>query len=159
MGDVTTKTPARVFAGNNPEPEIVAFQLGGWSYGIDVVDVEGIYHGLPLIPCFKKAPFRDGDVMIRQQRIPVVNLRRFLGAPDYIENPPGWIVVVKHRGHPVGLVVDCVNEVLKVSVRNLRTAVNPGAGPVGNYVTAKAETPEYSVQLPDFSRLLTEVLD
>lgn len=145
----STGTPSR-------EMQFVSFVLGQWEYGVNVDDVYGIYHGLPLIPNPDMPSNLDGEVQLADRRIPVLNLRRFSGMDDPAGSSPArWILMVNNgSGGPIGLIVDKVTEVVKLLPSDVKLNPAADAGPVKSYVTAMADLSGHSLFMPDLSRLL-----
>jgi purine-binding chemotaxis protein CheW len=139
--------------------QFVSFSLGSWSYGVHVADVYGIYHGLPLIPTPDLAANLDGEVQLADRRIPVINLRRFSGMEDPSAGSTArWILMVNDTSGPVGLIVDCVTEVVNLTPENVRLSPDGDTGPVRDYVTAVADSHGQSIYVPDLSRLLHDAI-
>ena len=96
--------------------------------------------------------FVDGEVQLANQRIPVVNLRRFSG----LEAPagPGWILMVDDGHGPIGFAVDKVTEVVRLSAADLAPAAEPNSNPLANYIVAVAAYRGRPLLLPDMGRLV-----
>jgi len=156
----TTTNPRRsAVASGSRELQFVSFALGEQSYGVDVADVHGIYHGLPIIPNPDTPLFMEGDVQLAGRRIPVVNLRRFAGMADLHGSAgPRWIVMVNNPAGPVGLLVDRVIEVLKLRASTLKPLADTALSPVGDYIVAVANHDGGTMYLPDFTRLLHDAV-
>ncbi|RPH92852.1 purine-binding chemotaxis protein CheW [candidate division KSB1 bacterium] len=137
----------------------VSFKLGEDDYGVEVADVHGIYHGLPIIPNPDAPSFIEGDVQLAGRRIPVVNLRRFAGMADPAkESGTRWILMVNNSSGPVGLEVDRVIEVLRLTPQNLQDPDEHRKSPVHDYVVAVASHNGQSMFLPDISRLVNDAI-
>ncbi len=135
----------------------VTFVLGGTDYAVEVDEIHGIYHSLPVIPTPDAPPYIEGEVQLVHRRIPVVNLRRFAGMHDAQSlRSPHWILIVEHREGPVGIVVDKVSEVVKLTPASLTISEDTAPGPVGEYVMAVAKHGGRALYVPDFSRLLCD---
>ncbi|MFZ5432403.1 MAG: chemotaxis protein CheW [Calditrichota bacterium] len=144
--------------GSNQENlSFVSFALGEDDYAINVGEVYGIYHGLPVIPNPDGPAFLEGDVQFRDVRVPIVNLRRFAGMSDSRQTGR-WILMVNNSGGPVGLVVDRVMEVVKLKPDSLQPAPDGINGPVSDYITAIADHHGRSMFVPDFNRLIHDVI-
>jgi chemotaxis signal transduction protein len=101
----------------------------------------------------------DGEISLQNQRVPVLNLRRFGGLGDSLAPTANrWIVVFDHSSGPVGLVVDSVNEVLKLKPQPCFLDTTPADSRVQEYVTAVANVDDNRLMLPDFSRLLDDAM-
>jgi purine-binding chemotaxis protein CheW len=154
MAGTITQT-RRVAGAARQNLRLVSFAVGAGDYAVDVADIHGIYHGLPLIPQPEAASFVDGQVQLAGQRVPVVNLRRFCGLPDSAPSSlPGWIVVVDDNHGPVGLAVDAVTEVVRLSPTELEPASPPEYSPLANYIVAVAAYRGRPLLLPDLGRLI-----
>jgi purine-binding chemotaxis protein CheW len=137
----------------------VSFVLGGTDYAVEVEEVYGIYHGLPIIPTPDSPTCVSGEVQLVDRRIPVVNLRRFAGIHDvHAYRSPYWILIVDHKQGPVGFGVDRVTEVVKLTSANFTISEDTAPGPVGAYVMAVAKHGDRSLFVPDFSRLLHDAV-
>jgi purine-binding chemotaxis protein CheW len=139
--------------------QFVTFVLCEKEYAVAVADVHGIYHGLPLIPSSDSVPFMEGEVQLVDQRVSVLSLRRFAGLSDVSDvRQPGWIVVVNHAGHPLGVAVDRVTEVLQLTPQNLEPPTGAESTPVADYIVAVVRLNGRAIFLPDFSRLLHDAI-
>jgi purine-binding chemotaxis protein CheW len=137
----------------------VSFVLGGTDYAVEVEEVYGIYHSLPIIPTPDLSPSMEGEVQLVDRRIPVVNLRRFAGIRDGLgQKTPHWILIVDHKQGPIGFMVDGVTEVVRLSPANLTISDQKAPGPVGDYIMAVARHDNKAVYMPDFSRLLHDAV-
>jgi purine-binding chemotaxis protein CheW len=156
----TTITPRRSAVGQGSrELQFVSFALGEQSYGVEVADVHGIYHGLPIIPNPDTPPFLEGEVQLAGRRVPVINLRRFAGMADIPNRAlPRWIVMVNNPAGPVGLLVDRVIEVLKLRASTLKPPADTATSPVSDYIVAVANHEGGTMYLPDFTRLLHDAV-
>ena len=136
--------------------QLVTFYMDGHQFAVDVDDVFGIYHGLPLIPTPDLAACMDGEIQVSDQRIPVVNLRRFAGLPEAQAEGTNWVVAMTQPGGPVGLAVDRVAEVVRLEPRALAAAHGQVDAPVGEYIQATAGYHGRTLLLPDVSRLIQD---
>jgi purine-binding chemotaxis protein CheW len=143
----------------SPDLQLVSFALGDKDFGVDVTDVFGIYHGLAVIPTPDAPAFMDGEVQLADRRIPVVNLRRFAGMSEsHPESGRRWILMVSNPQGPVGLVVDKVSEVIRLTPQTLTPMDDDEVNPVANYVVAVANHHGRNLYLPDFSRLIYDAV-
>lgn len=156
----TTVTRQRNAVGRGSrELQFVSFALGEQAYGVDVADVHGIYHGLPIIPNPDNQSFLEGDVQLADQRIPIINLRRFAGMSDaHCTAAPCWIVMIEAIGGPIGFVVDRVIEVLRLEASSLKPPADNTTSPVREYITAEANHNGRIMYLPDITRLVHDAV-
>jgi purine-binding chemotaxis protein CheW len=97
------------------DEQLVVFNLGSESFGIDISRVEEIirWQRITAVP---KAPYAvEGIIDLRGRIVPVVDLRRCFGLAVAEQARETRIVVVGIGGATVGLIVDGVSEVMHVS--------------------------------------------
>ncbi|MGQ9554357.1 MAG: chemotaxis protein CheW [Anaerolineae bacterium] len=105
------------------EEQIVVFQLGGESYGIDIARVQEI-KAMSAITGVPRAPeFVEGVINLRGVITPVVNMHSRFGRPraDYSKETR-IIVVSMEGGEWVGLIVDSVSEVMRLAADSVEDA-------------------------------------
>jgi purine-binding chemotaxis protein CheW len=158
MAITATRRSSAVGRGSR-ELQFVSFALGDQDFGVDIADIHGIYHGLPIIPNPDTPQFLEGEVLLADQRVPIVNLRRFAGMSDLPEQASSrWILIVNDTSGPVGLVVDRVIEVLKLQPSSLEPPSEATISLVGDYIVAVANHNGRNLYLPDLSRLLHDAV-
>jgi purine-binding chemotaxis protein CheW len=97
------------------EQQLVIFELAEESFGLNIADVESIVkmQDITIVP---HAPdFVQGVTNLRGTVLPVIDLRKRFGLPEVAFTPDTRIVVVDINGVKVGIIVDAVAEVLRVS--------------------------------------------
>lgn len=104
------------------ELHLVSFAVAKQEYAIAIEDVQEIVQVPEQIVQVPHAQAHVLGVMtLRNRLLPLVALRRMFGLPEQSANEQSRIVVVSIRGASVGIVVDNVNEVLRVPRRNVET--------------------------------------
>lgn len=97
------------------EHQLVVFDLANEQYGVDIAAVEGIIK-MQTITAVPRAPqFVEGVTNLRGKVLPVIDLRKRFGLARGEATKDMRIVVVEMGGATVGIVVDGVSEVLRVS--------------------------------------------
>lgn len=97
------------------ENQLVVFNLADEYYGVDIAAVEGIIK-MQAITVVPRAPhFVEGVTNLRGKVLPVIDLRRRFGLPREANSREARIVIVEMGGATVGMIVDGVSEVLRVS--------------------------------------------
>src|SRR5260221_11419095 len=106
-------------ATSGEERQLVVFQLGAELYGVDIARVHEIIR-LQTITRVPRAPsFVEGVINLRGKVIPVVDLRRRFGLPLADHTRATRTVVVEIGDQVVGIIVDSVSEVLRVSTATI----------------------------------------
>jgi purine-binding chemotaxis protein CheW len=97
------------------ENQLVVFDLAHEHYGVDIAAVESIIK-MQTITVVPHAPaFVEGVTNLRGKVLPVIDLRKRFGLAASDSTQETRIVVVEMNGSSVGMVVDGVSEVLRVS--------------------------------------------
>lgn len=99
--------------------QIVSFTLGDVEYGIDILLVHEILR-IPEITRLPNAPsFIRGVINLRGNVIPVVDVRERFGFSKVETNDLSRIIVIETDGRLVGLFVDNVSQVIRISEKNI----------------------------------------
>ncbi|MCP4536575.1 MAG: chemotaxis protein CheW [Chloroflexi bacterium] len=107
------------------ENQLVVFNLGNENYGVDIAAVDGIVK-MQSITSVPHAPsFVEGITNLRGKVLPVIDLRKRFGLPPGEVTKDTRIVNVEmvhgddQPSVKVGMVVDAVSEVLRVSSEDI----------------------------------------
>jgi purine-binding chemotaxis protein CheW len=98
------------------ELQLVSFEVAGQEYAMSIEDVQEIVQ-IPeeIIHVPHAASHVMGIMTLRNRLLPLVNLRRMFGLPSRDNDDHSRIVVVALGASSVGIVMDSVNEVLRVA--------------------------------------------
>jgi purine-binding chemotaxis protein CheW len=97
------------------ELQLVIFKLGNESFGVEIATVESIIK-MQTITRLPQAPgFVEGIINLRGKILPVVDLRKRLGIDLTEITKDSRMVVVALAGTTVAMIVDQVNEVLRIN--------------------------------------------
>ena len=108
-----------------PEAAIVplcAFAVGEQEYVIDVMRIRSIVRPLPVTAVPHAPPSVEGMVELRGSVIPVVDLRKRLGAPPVALGPKARMLIAIVGGREVALLVDRVLEVMRIPRSSIQAA-------------------------------------
>jgi purine-binding chemotaxis protein CheW len=101
---------------SSDELQLVSFSVEGQEYAIAIEDVQEI---VQVPEAVIHVPHSESHVLgvmtLRNRLLPLVRLRRIFGLPDSDLDEKSRIVVLTLNGVSVGVVVDAVSEVLRVS--------------------------------------------
>jgi purine-binding chemotaxis protein CheW len=101
---------------SSDELQLVSFNVEGQEYAIAIEDVQEI---VQVPEAVIHVPHSESHVLgvmtLRNRLLPLVQLRRIFGLPDSDLDEKSRIVVLTLNGVSVGVVVDAVSEVLRVS--------------------------------------------
>lgn len=97
------------------ELQLVSFEVAGQEYAVAIENVQEI---VQMPDEIVEVPHAEGHVLgvmtLRQRLLPLVSLRRMFALPERAADEQSRIVVVAIGGAAVGVVMDSVNEVLRV---------------------------------------------
>ncbi len=95
--------------------QLVSFNLGAEEFGVDIGMVQEIVR-MPEITRVPRTPeFVEGVVNLRGKIIPVVDLRKRFRLPVTENTKSTRIIIVTMNGRTVGMIVDGVSEVRRIS--------------------------------------------
>jgi purine-binding chemotaxis protein CheW len=133
--------------------QLVSFKLGGETFGIvitkirEIILVGEITH-VPETPHYVK-----GLINLRSTVIPVIDLRARFSLADTELTPESRIMVLHVRGRMIGIVVDSVNEVLRVTQQEISPAPPTVTSSGNEYLTGVVRLKEDMLLLLDVDRL------
>ncbi len=106
------------------EEQLVTFTINTEEYGIRIMQVQEI-NRIAEITAVPRAPyFVDGMTNLRGNVIPVINIRKLFALDDRKADDRTRIIIVDIGGNKTGLRVDQVNEVLRLSKRDIEKTPN-----------------------------------
>ncbi|MGQ9536843.1 MAG: chemotaxis protein CheW [Actinomycetota bacterium] len=97
------------------EIQLVVFGLGREEFAVEVTQVREIIRMEEITRMPKSPPFVEGIINLRGQIIAVIDLARRLNLPSGERGTETRIIVVEAGDVKVGMIVDSVSEVLRVS--------------------------------------------
>jgi purine-binding chemotaxis protein CheW len=139
------------------EEQVVVLELAGEAYGVEIGRVQEIIRMQPITRVPNGPAFIEGVTNLRGRVIPVLDLRKRFALDQDEPTRRSRIVVGELGDHTVGLVVDGVSEVLRVSAE----AVEPPSSLVTTsdsaYLRGVAKLGERLILLLDLSKVLSQV--
>ena len=91
--------------------QLVTFYLGEEIYGIEIFKIREVLNFTKVTRIFNAPDFVDGIIEIREQVIPVVNLKRRLGVKETVA-PRRRIIILEISNRPLGIIVDDIYKVI-----------------------------------------------
>jgi purine-binding chemotaxis protein CheW len=138
------------------EEQIVVLELAGEAYGVEIGRVQEIIRMQPITRIPNGPAFIEGVTNLRGRVIPVLDLRKRFGLEQSGPTRRSRIVVGELGAYTVGLMVDGVSEVLRVSDE----AVEPPSTLVTTsdsaFLRGVAKLGERLILLLDLSRILAQ---
>ena len=136
--------------------QIVSFRLADEEYGLDIMKVQeiiliGQITNMPQTPDFVK-----GLINLRGQVIPIIDLRSRFGFPAGEKSESQRIIVVNVGTRTLGIVVDAVDQVLRVKAEDVEPPPTSIKGINHDFITGLVKQEDKLVILLDIEHLLTE---
>ena len=135
--------------------QIVSFLLGDEEFGLDIMKVQeiilvGQITKMPQVPEYVR-----GMINLRGHIIPVVDLRTRFNQPPCDKTEEQRIIVVNIGTRTIGIVVDAVNEVLRMTPDQIEPPPT-GIGDVQRFITGLLKIDKKLVILLDIESLFSD---
>ena len=153
--DTTAQTEAKQVAGD--VRQLVCFRLAEGSYALDIKFVREI-NRLTDVTTIPTAPdFVEGIINLRGSIVPVVNLGLRFGLAKTEHSKDARVVVIESDGHTLGMLVDEVSEVLRLSGDEIEPADNMTSSGIDvDFVDGVGKVGDRLILLLAPSKLFTE---
>jgi purine-binding chemotaxis protein CheW len=144
--------------------QIVTFQVGAESFGLDIRAITEVIRPLPLTPFPHMPQFVKGVINLRGTIIPVVDLRERFGLADVKNNPRTMRMIITRGALPgraagavrlLGLVVDSVQEVLDIPFSSIGPAPEDAMSARAEFIAGVAKVADRLIILLDIGRVLS----
>lgn len=98
------------------EIQIVVFRLDNEEYGVNILNVQEIIRPTEITRVPKTPEYLTGVINLRGNVIPVMNLRKRFGLEGELQSDPNTrIIILNFRDINIGIFVDSVSEVLRLT--------------------------------------------
>ncbi len=132
--------------------QLLCFEIAGAPYAVPVERVREIVRMRPVTPVPRTAEEIRGVISLRGEMIELIDLGRRLGLGSIEQSRRTRIIVIKAGDDEVvGLLVDAVREVLRVSAEEIQPATGSDTGAVNDLCKFQDEF----VSMIELDRLLT----
>lgn len=134
--------------------QLVSFCLGKEEYGIEITRVREIILLDEITQVPQTPDYVMGLINLRSTVIPIVDLRIRFGLPQNDFSDDTRIMVLNIQGKMVGIVVDAVSEVLRVSSEEIVPSPPTVAGLGREYLSGLVQLQDRLLILLDVDRIL-----
>lgn len=144
----------RTVEGGDELLQLVSFKIGSEEFGVDILKVQEINRMVEITRVPQTPDYVEGVINLRGKVIPIVDLRkRFnLEVKEYDKNTR--IVVVDITGNIMGMVVDSVSEVLRLSSDTIVPPPEIVTGVNSEYIKGVAKLEDRLLIFLDLSRVI-----
>ena len=134
--------------------QLVSFRLADEEYGIEITKVQEIILMGEITRVPQTPDYIKGLINLRSTVIPIVDLRLRFGLPPETPTDETRIMVVNVVGKTIGIVVDAVSEVLRISHQQIAPPPPTVAGLGREYLTGLVKRENRLLILLDVDRIL-----
>jgi len=135
--------------------QIVTFHVGNETFGLDILKVHEIIRFQPLTRVPNLPAYVEGVLNLRGAIIPVVGLRQKMGLERREVDGATKIVVASVKNEVLGLIVDSVSEVLRISSATVDPTPRMGDA-TQKYVSGVGKLDDRILLLLDVDELLSD---
>ena len=139
------------------ERQLVVFDLAGEIYGVNIETVREIIRMQPVTFVPDAPDFVEGVINLRGRVIPVVDMRKRFGLTVTDATSSSRVVVVDTGGEDIGVIVDAVTEVLRISEGSIEPASSLVTPEDSYYIQGIAKVGDRLLILLDIERALSRV--
>ncbi len=133
--------------------QLVTFRLGEEEYAVDILNVQEVNKMVDITHVPNAVGYLEGVINLRGRVIPVINLRKKFGLAAKDSDAQSKIMVVD-VGTTVGLIVDSVSEVLRISPDRVEPAPPMATGVDSEYIKGIGKLEDRILILLDLRKLL-----
>ncbi len=137
------------------ERQLVVFDLNEEAYGVDIGAVREIIRMQEITRVPRAPRFIEGVINLRGKVIPVVDLRTRFSMDAGERTDEHRIVVVDVVGQDIGMVVDAVTEVSRVSESSIEPPSTVITTDDSDYLTGIVKTDQKLIILLDIAKVIS----
>lgn len=135
--------------------QLVSFQLAQEEYGVEITKVQEIILMGEITRVPQTPPYIKGLINLRSTVIPIVDLRLRFGLQEQPRTDETRIMVINVAGKTIGIIVDAVSEVLRISQEQIAPPPPTVAGLGEEYLIGLAKLESRLLILLDIDRIFT----
>ncbi len=147
------------FTANPPSPvrELIAFRIGDQEFCVDIMQVREIRGWTPATPLPRTPAYMKGVINLRGAVLPIVDMGARLGLAAAEPNARHVIMVVNQGSRTLGLLVDAVSDIIKVSEDMVQPTPDVACDQVKTFVKGLLAIEGRMVSLVSLDRVLPEI--
>src|SRR5215467_9105441 len=135
--------------------QLVSFRLAQEEYGIEITKVQEIILMGEITRVPQTPEYIKGLINLRSTVIPIVDLRLRFGLAQEPTTDETRIMVVNVAGKTIGIIVDAVSEVLRISKEQIAPPPPTVAGLGREYLTGLVKLEKRLLILLDIDKILS----
>ncbi len=139
----------------DPVLQWVTYQLEDEFYGINVMQVQEVLRLSEIAPVPGAPSYVLGIINLRGNVVTVIDTRARFGLPPQEPTESSRIIIVEVSGHVIGMLVDCVAEVVYLHQSEIDTAPNV-SDDSSRFIQGVCNRDKYLLILVDVNKLLDQ---
>jgi purine-binding chemotaxis protein CheW len=143
---------------NNIEDNViqwVTFHLNNEVYGIAVMQVMEVLRSVEITPVPGAPDYVLGIINLRGNVVTVIDTRKRFSLPSKEVDDMSRIVIIESNGQVLGMLVDCVAEVVYLKESEIDVAPNVGNDESSRFIQGVHSKDDSLLILVDINKLLT----
>ena len=136
------------------ELQMVVFNLGDEAFGVDIGQVREIIKMVDITRMPNAPEFVEGIINLRGQITTIMDLRKRLGMKVTETNEQTRIIIVETSGSTLGMIVDSVSEVLRMSCKDIDPP--SAASTHAEYIQGVGKLEDRLLIILDLNKILSE---
>lgn len=135
--------------------QYLVFNVKGQEYGIQAMRIQEISAMFDIKEVPNTPPFIEGIMNLRGRLVSIINFRRKFGFETKNHDEDTRIIYAEHGGFPIGIIVDSVEEVIKVPDEKVQKLPETAVSTVSDeYITGVGMLDDRMIVLLDADRVL-----
>ena len=161
MSVMTLETPEKTnaLAQTSGTMQLVSFRLADEEFGVEITKVREIILLGPITRVPQTPEYVKGLINLRSTVIPVIDLRSRFGLPEGKLTDESRIMVMNVGSKTIGIIVDSVSEVLRISRDQIAPPPQTVASLGRDYLIGLAKLDTRLLILLDMDKILDEQTD
>lgn len=140
---------------NHQNLQLVSFCLEDEEFAINILQVKEINRYIETMKIPKAASFIEGIIKLREQIIPIINLRHRFRYQARKINEDSRIIIVEVKGQTVGFIVDSVKEVMRISQDSIDEAPEMFTSQAAKYMAGVCKLDERLILLLNLDKVFS----
>ena len=137
--------------------QLVSFKLGQEEFGIDILRVQEINRVVEITKVPQAPHYCEGVINLRGKVIPVINLRKKYNLDEQEWDRNTRILVCDVHNSIIGMIVDSVEEVIKIPKSTIEPAPQVVSSVDTNYINGIAKLEGRLLIFLDITKIASEV--
>jgi purine-binding chemotaxis protein CheW len=137
--------------------QLVSFRLDQEEFGIDILKVQEINRMVEITRVPQAPSYCEGVINLRGKVIPVIDLRTKFGLAARGRDKDSRIVVCDVTSHQIGMIVDSVQEVLRIPQSSVEDIPQIVTSVGQDYIRGVAKLDDRLLMFLDIAKIADEV--